>query len=101
MVGFAGASAIQFHERHFYYLQFIPWFAFALLAGAVLDRRALFSTLTARHAARALLAGFALCLGLGAAMVLSRAYQQRAATRLFEHYETAPRIPHHRRTTRA
>ena len=32
IVGFAGASAIQFHERHFYYLQFVPWFAFGLLA---------------------------------------------------------------------
>ena len=40
IVGFAGAAAVQFDERHFYYLQFIPWFAFALLARVALEGRA-------------------------------------------------------------
>ena len=31
MVGFAGAAFLQFHERHFYYLQFVPWLAFGVL----------------------------------------------------------------------
>jgi hypothetical protein len=93
IAGFAGASAVQFDERHFYYLQFIPWFAFAVLARAVMDGRASLGRLTTRHAAQALMAGVALCLGLGAAIVLSRAYQQRSAARLFERYEAAPRTP--------
>ena len=93
IVGFAGASAVQFDERHFYYLQFIPWFAFALLARAALDGKALSGRLTTRHAGQALVAGVALCLGLGAAIVLSRAYQQRSAAQLFERYEAAPRTP--------
>lgn len=91
IVGFAGASAVQFDERHFYYLQFIPWFAFALLAQTVLDGRSHLERLTTRHAGQALMAGLALCLGLGAAILLSRAYQQRSAARLFERYEAAPR----------
>ena len=39
MVGFAGASALQFHERHFYYLQFVPWLAFGVLVQAVIRSR--------------------------------------------------------------
>ena len=39
MLGFAGASALQFHERHFYYLQFVPWLAFGLIAEAVVHRQ--------------------------------------------------------------
>ena len=93
IIGFAGAAAVQFDERHFYYLQFIPWFAFALLARVALDGRALFGRLIARHAARSLVAGVVLCLGVGTAIVLSRAYQQRSAARLFESYESAPRTP--------
>jgi len=93
IVGFAGAAAVQFDERHFYYLQFIPWFAFALLARVALEGRALFGRLTARHAAVALMGGVAVCLGLGTVIVLSRAYQQRSAAQLFERYESAPRTP--------
>jgi hypothetical protein len=93
MVGFAGASAVQFHERHFYYLQFVPWFAFGLLAQAVMGGTAPLKRVPIRHAVRALLVGGAVCLAAGGTLLLSRAYQQRAAARLFDRYVTAPRTP--------
>jgi hypothetical protein len=93
MVGFAGASAIQFHERHFFYLQFVPWCAFGLLAQTALDWRQVAQTVTSRHIARALIF-LALVAGIaGGAIGLARLYQQRTAVRLFERYEAAPRSP--------
>jgi hypothetical protein len=92
-LGFAGASAIQFHERHFFYLQFVPWCAFGLLADTVIHARQLVPAVTRRRILRAaifvtLVAGFS-----GAAVALSRAYQQQVARRLLSRYEETPRTP--------
>jgi hypothetical protein len=91
MIAFAGASAIQFHERHFYYLQFVPWLAFAFLAQTAVAGRRLFSGVTRRDVRRAMVFGSVVFGCVGSAIVLSRAYQQRTAIQLFERYERAPR----------
>jgi hypothetical protein len=91
MIGFAGASAIQFHERHFYYLQFLPWGAFGLLAQSAIGERRFLKTLTSMHVTRAIVFGLVVGGLAGGAIVLSRVYQQRTAAQLFQRYETAPR----------
>jgi hypothetical protein len=93
MIGFAGASAIQFHERHFFYLQFVPWWAFGLLAQTAFDSRRLWRIVTSRHIARALIFLAVVAATAGGAIGLSRAYQQWTAATLFERYEAAPRSP--------
>jgi hypothetical protein len=93
LTGFAGATAIQFHERHFYYLQFVPWFAFGLLAQAAMRGRAVLAHVTAQQVRRAVLFTLIICVCSGMAVVVTRAYQQRTAARLFERYEAAPRMP--------
>jgi hypothetical protein len=93
LVGFAGASALQFNERHFFYLQFVPWFVFGLLVQAALDRRYWLDRLTRRNVTRALTfaaVAFTLC---GGAILLAGSLQQRIATSLFYRYESAPRSP--------
>jgi hypothetical protein len=91
MLGFAGAAAIQFHERHFYYLQFVPWWAFGVLAQTAICARRLLPALTGGHIARAL-AFLAIVAGIaGGGLGLLRAFQQRTAARLLERYEAAPR----------
>jgi hypothetical protein len=91
MLGFAGTSAIQFNERHFYYLQFLPWCAFGLLAQSALRGPRLLKTLTSAHVKRAIFFGTVVGGVAGGAIVLSRAYQQRTAAQLFAGYEAAPR----------
>ncbi len=95
MVGFAGPSAIQFHERHFYYLQFLPWLAFGLLAQAAFDGPTLLKTLTSDHVKRATIFAVIVAGIAGCGIVLSRGYQQRTAVQLFGRYEAAPRSPLH------
>ena len=95
MVGFAGPAAIQFHERHFYYLQFLPWLAFGLLAQAAMSGPRLLKTLTRDHLKRAILFGMVVGGVAGGAIMLSRAYQQRTVAELFERYEAAPRSSVH------
>jgi hypothetical protein len=90
MFGFAGASALQFHERHFYYLQFVPWFAFGLLAQAVWNRRGGVTNRTAHSPRPILFTALAAATGV-AVYVGAMAYQQRAAAQLLEDYERAPR----------
>ena len=90
MIGFAGASALQFHERHFYYLQFVPWFAFGLIAQAVSNRRRALPLLTAHSRTSILFTGLAVATAV-AMHIAATAYQQRAATQLFDQYERAPR----------
>jgi hypothetical protein len=93
MIGFAGASAIQFNERHFYYLQFVPWFAFGWLAQAALGGRTTLNEVTILHVRRALVFVAVVGCAAGGSIILSRAYQQRAAAQLFSRYETAVRVP--------
>jgi hypothetical protein len=90
MVAFAGASAVQFHERHFYYLQFLPWWAFGVLAQALLRRRA-WGSVTVSDLKRVVVLCTTVMVGGGSAIVLSRAHQSQAAARLFDSYATAPR----------
>jgi len=91
MMGFAGTSAIQFNERHFYYLQFLPWYAFGLLAQSALAGPRLWNALTSAHVKRAIVFGAVVGGVAGGAIILSRAYQQRTAAQLFGRYEAAPR----------
>jgi hypothetical protein len=93
MVGFAGASAVQFHERHFSYLQFVPWWAFGMIARTAARGPAGLHALTKLHLKRAGVFSAILVVGVGAALLLTRAYQGRAAGRLFESYDAAPRTP--------
>jgi hypothetical protein len=93
MVGFAGAAAVQFHERHFSYLQFIPWWAFGLIVQTAARGPAGLRVVTRPHLKRAAVLSVILAVGVGGALLLTRAYQQRAAAQLFESYDAAPRIP--------
>jgi hypothetical protein len=95
MMGFAGTSAIQFNERHFYYLQFLPWCAFGLLAQSALAGPRLWNTVTSAHVKRAIFFGTVVGGVAGGAIILSRAYQQRTAGQLFGRYEAAPRFSLH------
>ena len=94
MVGFAGASALQFHERHFYYLQFVPWLAFGVLVQAIVHRSAIRYP-TPRQIKLAALSAVAIFTVSCAAIGASRAYQQRSVTRLFNSYEGARGTPVH------
>jgi hypothetical protein len=92
MAGFAGVSALQFHERHFFYLQFVPWLAFGVVAESALD----FLRMQRRwppveRIVRALIADAVLVGAVFAVVLVAHAYQQRAATALFSRYEAAPR----------
>ena len=93
LVGFAGASALQFNERHFFYLQFVPWFVFGLLLQTALNRRRWLDALTRRDVTRALTFATVALAVCGGAILLSGSIQQRIATPLFYRYESAPRSP--------
>jgi hypothetical protein len=93
MIGFAGASAVQFNERHFYYLEVVPWWAFGLLAETGLRAPVLWQKLTMVHVKRAAIICGIVSAAAGSVIAASRIYQQRAAARLLESYETAPRRP--------
>ena len=93
MAGFAGATAIQFHERHFYYLQLAPWLAFGLLAQTAIRTPTWLGRVTALRIRPTIVLCATLLVGGGSLIAISRAYQQRGAARLFESYITAPRTP--------
>jgi len=92
LVGFAGISALQFHERHFFYLQFVPWLAFGFLVDAAIAARRGWTPPPRRVIVRALAIDATLVALLALAVWASRAYQQRAAADLFARYEAAARI---------
>jgi hypothetical protein len=92
---FAGGAAIQFHERHFYYLQFVPWLAFGMVGQYGLSLPSLAGA-SARHRSDmipALAMTAAAAAGVGA-MAAARSLQQGRVTRLLESYETAARTPY-------
>lgn len=92
LAAFAGAAAIQFHERHFFYLQFVPWLAFGVLVEAALrrgERRSIASGRVLRVGA----AGLAVVAGAALVLAGARAIQQRSARRLFQAYASAQRTP--------
>ena len=87
VLAFVGMSAIQFHERHFYYLQFVPWFAFGLLVQWLVHRARPAPVAPALAAA-----GVAIVLSAGA-VIVTRAIQQRSVERLLSTYERSHRTP--------
>jgi len=93
IVVFAGGAAIQFHERHFYYLQFVPWLAFGVIAQAGLQNRFHVSRLSGLQVKRSAAVGAAIVGAAAVAILLSRGIQQQTARRLFEEYASAPRTP--------
>jgi hypothetical protein len=93
MVGFAGGSAIQYHERHFFYLQLVPWWAFAFLLQTAFSASALARRVTRVHLTRAAVFSGLVAVSAFGAVVLTRTYQGRAVAQLFERYRTAPRAP--------
>jgi hypothetical protein len=93
MAVFAGGSAIQYHERHFFYLQLLPWCAFGILAEAAVHAAGLPHGISALHIRRALMFSLIVVGVGGAAVLVTRVYQQRAAASLFDRYASAARAP--------
>ncbi len=86
LVFFAGGTAIQFHPRHFFYLELMSWWALGVIAcGAPAFVR---SRVDLRWSA-AFVATVALI--ATATLVAARHYQQRHIGQLFARYEAAPR----------
>jgi hypothetical protein len=88
MIVFVGGTAMQFHERRFFHLEFIPWWAFAFLASAIATVRP-----DREQIVRAAVFASVCLAATGAALVVSRAYQDRQMRALFETYLRAPRSP--------
>jgi hypothetical protein len=104
----SGYPALQFHERHFFHLEFIALWAFgftvsqlttALLAARDTRTRAgwVASITPVRGWGRSLGVAAAAWAAIGAALLLplagARMYQQRHVRNLFERYLSAPRDP--------
>ena len=95
---FCGLPGSQFDPRHFFHLEFVPWWAAILLAQMAI---AFFATAPGDRSAWRDAAAVARALGVLAAsvvllaivLVIARAYQQRAARTLLGGYEAAPREP--------
>jgi hypothetical protein len=96
---FAGGAALQFHERHFFYLEFVPWWAFACLArlawlsGHKLqdDRPSLF--ITRATIVRASVFGVVCAAAVAVVLGTTRVYQHRRLRAEFEQYLVAARRP--------
>jgi hypothetical protein len=96
---FAGGAALQFQERHFFYLEFVPWWAFAWLARLVwISRHELMEwrlpvfvtrdrIMRAGAFAAACTAAVALIVGV------TRTRQDRVLRALLDEYLAAPRHP--------
>ena len=91
MGAFAGGSAIQFHERHFFYLQLVPWWAFAFLAQTATRAPTVWPGLTAAQVRGAAIFVVAVAVAIAAAVLVTRTFQQRSASDLFARYERAGR----------
>ena len=96
---FAGYPAVQFDARHFFFLEFIPWLAVALLGEAAW--RALATARKVRagerlapdlvvRGRRVVAFGLASILAFGAATAALRTYQQRHVTSLLDGYLETP-----------
>jgi hypothetical protein len=96
---FAGYPAVQFDTRHFFFLEFIPWLALALVCEAawslllaLKQKRAgeVFAHALAVRSRRILAFAIASVLTLGGTAVVLRAYQQRRVTALLASYLDVP-----------
>jgi hypothetical protein len=94
-----GYPAIQFQDRHFFHLEFIPWFAMGFVVNQVfvglwsLRRDARLRLAAAFPGARraALMAAGSAAALIGA-LALLRSYQERNAAALLNSYLAAPRV---------
>ena len=97
VVYFGGYPALQFHERHFFHLEFMGWWAMGFLAQRATAAAWSFRTgeaaqLHRQHAASAALS-VAVALAVTAATLgAARWYQTREAKRLLQSYVAAPKI---------
>jgi hypothetical protein len=96
---FAGYPAAQFDARHFFFLEFIPWLALALVCQATwrlllaLRQKGageLFAAALAVRGRRMLAFAIASVFALGGTVVALRAYQQRHVTALLTGYLELP-----------
>lgn len=96
---FAGYPAVQFDARHFFFLEFIPWLALALLfAGAVKVLATVRNTSVGERRASDLMVRGRRVMAFGIVSILAvfvpvavlRAYQQRHVTALLDSYLETP-----------
>jgi len=93
LAAFVGASAVQFHERHFFYLQFVPWLAFGVIVEAALRRREFAEAIDARRIGRVAAAAAVILMAAAGVLASARILQLRSTERLFERYESEHRTP--------
>ena len=88
---FAGYPALQFHVRHFFYLEFIKWWAlgFLIQACVVGPRRVLPSRAWLDSAKFVVVCAVVLC----GSLVALRIYQDQNVATLLARYQDAPRGP--------
>jgi hypothetical protein len=97
---FGGYPAIQFQERHHFHLEFMTWWAlgfvvhqagvalWSLKKGGVPDVAPI-----ARGLGRSMVVALSAAAIVAGVLATARWYQQRQATRLFEAYIAAPKVP--------
>ena len=92
----AASAALQFLERHFFYLEFLGWWVVALAGAEAVKaswifarRRELPAWFTARRLLRAFFALAGLFVTCGLAIWAARTYQQQSFTRLVSGYLSA------------
>jgi len=88
VVVFVGGTTMQFHERHFFHLEFILWWAFAYLVSTIATSRP-----GRANIVRAAVFAVVCLAATGIALGATRAYQDRQMRGLFETYLRAPRSP--------
>jgi hypothetical protein len=93
LAAFAGGSAIQFHERHIFYLQLVPWWALGFLVQTAFQGRAVLSRVNTRQIAGAAMFALSIVAMAGAGLVVTRAWQRQTVTQLFESYTAARHEP--------
>jgi len=98
---YAGGAAIQFNERHYFYLEFMPWWALALLLQRAVDagwrirqsgRRGVVASLWPWER-WGLIALALVIVGVGGSLVAARAYQDQQVRKLLAGYRAAAAAP--------
>lgn len=96
---FGGYPAVQFQERHYFYLEFIGWWAIAFVAQRALVSpamiRAMWAERSTRLVAASRSAALLIVVGLVAASALAavRWYQAKQVRQLLATYTAAPTVP--------
>lgn len=90
LVIFVGGAATQFHERHFFHLEFVPWWAFAFLGQAAFI--AWWSPPRRNEVMRAGIFAVVCAVLLFTSLAASRSFQDRRMRGVFEAYFRAPRL---------